>query len=118
MVVTLCSALISSVLRRVPCIQKKLTLKTDKSVCFWLVKSDETSETIWHISMRWGLWKSRTGRGMYFAYFPGGSHPCKYITWFLPSKNAKRILCPVYRKDAVRTDATWFSLQVFALQTG
>ena len=50
MVVALCSALISLVLRRLPCIQKKLPLKKDDSIWSWLVKSDETSETVWNIS--------------------------------------------------------------------
>lgn len=51
MVVALCSALISSVLRRLPRIQKKLPLKKRESIWSWLVKSDEMSETIWNISL-------------------------------------------------------------------
>lgn len=46
--IALCSALISSVLRKLPCIQTKLPLKKEESIWSWLVKSDETSETIWN----------------------------------------------------------------------
>lgn len=51
MVIALCSTFISSVLRRLPRTQKKLPLKKGESIWSWLVKSDDRSETIWHISL-------------------------------------------------------------------
>jgi len=50
MVIALRSDLISSVLRRLTCIQKQLLLKRDESIWSWLVKS-ETSENISNISL-------------------------------------------------------------------